>query len=167
MGVGPPEGGTPNEIAHLPGVNVRMRCPAACVQARVFDVRDRVAEPVNEHHFTFDAISPHARLRPGQPDELLLCRTQFADRRAATQMRRDRGENVAPMKGVADRLQKVISIFEPANRFDFFPRQCEGQHTVVRPDEKIIRRLHRDGLARAADTRSTTATCTVPFRKNR
>jgi hypothetical protein len=123
------------------------------VQAGVFNVRDCVAEPINENHLAFNAVAVNFRLRPRQADKILLRRTQFVNRHAAAQIRRDWGENVTPVERAAERMQKVFFVRKSADGFDFFPRQRQRQHAVVRPHEKIFRCLHRYGLARAADTR--------------
>lgn len=119
-------------------------------QVGVLDVRNRIPETIDVNDFTFDEVSSNLRFRPAQADELRLRATQLPDGNASAEVGGSRSENVTPMKGVADRAQKIFRIFQPVNRSDSLLRQRERQNTVVGPDKEVLCRLHRDAMPPAA-----------------
>src|SRR5439155_9451034 len=60
-------------------------------------------------------------------------------------------EDVAPMKSRANWMQKIFFVLQRANRFDFLLPEGPGKNAIVRPHEKIVGRLHRNGFAVAAN----------------
>src|SRR5437773_12299401 len=74
-------------------------------------------------------------------------------------------EDVATMKSRADWMQEIFFVLQRANRFDFLLPEGPGKNAIVRPHEKIVGRLHRNGLALAANARINDGNVDRAFRK--
>src|SRR5262245_21795988 len=131
----------------------------------IVDIGYRVAEAVDVSDLAFDGIRGTLRLRPAQFDQLLYRATDFPQAQTLAQVRGNRREDVASVKGVADRAQEELRIRDLMDGLDSFTRQSQRQHAVVGPDKQVIDRLDHNGSASAANTRINDGDVHRPLRE--
>src|SRR6185503_18650746 len=114
-------------------------------QVGAMDVGNGIAEAIDMDDLPPNAAVARAdRLWPWQPQIMLHLRPDLREWHPLAQMCGHRRKNVPAMKCLADRPQEKVFISQPPHLFDGLLSQGPREHAIVRPDKKIIRRLHRN-----------------------
>src|SRR5580700_7532909 len=104
-------------------------------------IRDQVAEAVHFEHRPGPGIL--AGLRGAMKSEPQVVVNEFAEARgryAGYEVRGHGSKNVASVKGVADRMEKIALIGNVPDLV-FFTREDDGEHAVVGRNEKLAGHL--------------------------